>query len=403
MKKNLTQIIAYGVASAVLAVSISANMPLRAEASTTKQQIEEAEKQKQKMEEEKQKAEQQQGNKEKEIGNLQFQEGNLKNQIENFNSQLETENANLQAIQSDISDKNDEINVTKTELEAAVATQEYQYEVMCKRAQAIYEQPDNMYLELILSANSFSTFLNLADYIFMLSQYDTKVMDDYKLYTASVEAKKAELDGELLDLEELEELNLAEQERITALIDTTNQYVEQYQAQIANANVELAEIEKQIAQKEAEIAAQEADIEALKKKYEEELRLSQIAQQAAWRDISEITFQENDRYLLANLIYCEAGGEPYEGQLAVGAVVINRVLSSKYPGNVYDVIYQPYQFSPAGSGRLALALAQNKATASCYQAADQAMAGNTNVGTCLYFRTPIPGLTGTQIGNHIFY
>ncbi|MBR5067326.1 MAG: cell wall hydrolase, partial [Lachnospiraceae bacterium] len=64
---------------------------------------------------------------------------------------------------------------------------------------------------------------------------------------------------------------------------------------------------------------------------------------------------------------------------------------------------QKSQFSPASSGRLDLALAQNLATPSCYQAADEAMAGSTNVGNCVYFRTPVPGLNGTQIGNHIFY
>ena len=110
-----------------------------------------------------------------------------------------------------------------------------------------------------------------------------------------------------------------------------------------------------------------------------------------------------EKELLAALIYCEAGGEPYAGQLAVGAVVINRVLSSVYPNTMTGVIYQKYQFSPVGSGRLAIALSQNKATASCYKAADEAMAGQTNVGNCVYFRTPIEGLSGISIGGHIFY
>ena len=131
--------------------------------------------------------------------------------------------------------------------------------------------------------------------------------------------------------------------------------------------------------------------------------MSQLAAQSAWRDISDVQFEESDRYLLANLIYCEAGGEPYAGQVAVGAVVINRVLSSVYPNTVAGVIYQKRQFSPVASGRLALAMANNKATPSCYKAADEAMAGQTNVGNCVYFRTPIPGLTGIQIGGHIFY
>ena len=106
---------------------------------------------------------------------------------------------------------------------------------------------------------------------------------------------------------------------------------------------------------------------------------------------------------MANLIYCEAGGEPYVGQFAVGSVVINRVLSSQYPDTVVGVIYQNKQFSPVASGRLALALENDRATAKCYQAADEAMAGITNVGNCVYFRTPIEGLEGIRIGGHIFY
>ena len=116
-----------------------------------------------------------------------------------------------------------------------------------------------------------------------------------------------------------------------------------------------------------------------------------------------MTFAEGDRKLLANLIYCEAGGEPYAGQVAVGAVVINRVLSSKFPDTVVGVIYQSKQFSPVGSGRLEIALTADLATPKCYQAADEAMSGATNVGTCLFFRTPIPGLTGINIGGHVFY
>ena len=120
--------------------------------------------------------------------------------------------------------------------------------------------------------------------------------------------------------------------------------------------------------------------------------------------MSQVSFAEGDRYLLASIIYCEAGGEPYAGKLAVGSVVINRLLSSRYPDTVVGVIYQNKQFSPVASGRLAIALAEGKATASCYQAADEAMSGRSNVENCLYFRTPIEGIVPRyQIGGHIFY
>ena len=56
----------------------------------------------------------------------------------------------------------------------------------------------------------------------------------------------------------------------------------------------------------------------------------------------------DDVTLLAALIQCEAGSESYEGQLAVGAVVMNRVRSGAYPGSIYGVIYESGQVTPAG-------------------------------------------------------
>ena len=188
----------------------------------------------------------------------------------------------------------------------------------------------------------------------------------------------------------------AEQSKVSGLVSQTANSIAGYANEIDAAEAEAENYENLIAQQNQNIAA-------LKKQLAEERRLSDLAASSAKRDISEVTFADGDRYLLANLIYCEAGGEPYEGKVAVGAVVINRVLSSVYPDTVTGVIYQRKQFSPVASGRLAAALAAGKATQSCYQAADEAMAGVTNVGNCVYFRTPIEGLTGISIGGHIFY
>ncbi len=130
-------------------------------------------------------------------------------------------------------------------------------------------------------------------------------------------------------------------------------------------------------------------------------------------DYTDVTYEEkgtvefSDRIsqeeyeLFAALVFCEAGGEPYAGQLAVASVVLNRVDSSSYPSTITDVIYQSGQFSPARSGSLARALAQGKATASCYQAVSEALAGGRNV-SCLHFHAGTRG-SGTVIGHQIFY
>lgn len=110
----------------------------------------------------------------------------------------------------------------------------------------------------------------------------------------------------------------------------------------------------------------------------------------------------SDAMLLAALIQCEAGGESYEGQLAVGAVVVNRVRSASYPDSLTGVIYASGQFSPAGNGRLARALESGNVRASCIQAANEALAGVTNVGGATHFRRA-GNRQGIVIGNHVFW
>ena len=109
--------------------------------------------------------------------------------------------------------------------------------------------------------------------------------------------------------------------------------------------------------------------------------------------------READQRLLAALIFCEAGNQPYEGQVAVGAVVMNRVRSGSFPDTITDVIYQSGQFTPAMTGWLDSVLASGGYTDSAMQAAADALAGSNPVGDCLYFST---GGGGYQLGDHYF-
>lgn len=260
----------------------------------------------------------------------------------------------------------------------------------------MYERQDFVLIEMLLDAGSFAEFLNYSNYMEQIAKYDKKMLEEYQETVALIEKEERRLQEERETLEDLKAKAEVEKSRVAGLVSSTTNNIAQYSDQISDAEAKALEYEQ-------EIKKQEENIEYLKKKLAEEIAMSQLAANSARRDISEVSFADGDRYLLANLIYCEAGAEPYEGQVAVGAVVINRVLSSVYPDTIVGVIYQNKQFSPVASGRLALALAEGRATADCYRAADEAMAGVTNVGNCVYFRTPVEGLSGTQIGGHIFY
>lgn len=116
----------------------------------------------------------------------------------------------------------------------------------------------------------------------------------------------------------------------------------------------------------------------------------------------EYTTDADTTLLLAALIQCEAGGESYEGQVAVGAVVMNRVRSSAYPNTIHGVIYASGQFTPAINGKVNRVYESGNIYQSCIEAAQEALAGTSNVGDLTHFRRN-NGREGLVIGNHVFY
>ena len=336
------------------------------------------------------------GETKEELENLNAQKSSLQGQLNTLNGQLQEVSDNIAKLERQIDEKKKDIEITKEELADAKATEEWQYDCMKKRIQFIYETQDYVMLEMLFSSASFSEFLNRSDYIEQLSAYDREKLEEYKETKERIQAVELQLEEEMQELDEYKAQVEEEKNRVAGLVSQTS-------TNLAGKSNEISQAESEALAYEQKLKEHEQNISELQAKLAEEIRLSRLAAQSSWRDISEVSFAEGDRYLLANLIYCEAGGEGYAGQVAVGAVVINRVLSSVYPDSVVGVIYQGGQFSPVASGRLAAALAENKATESCYQAADEAMRGNTNVGNCVYFRTPIEGLSGINIGGHVFY
>lgn len=136
----------------------------------------------------------------------------------------------------------------------------------------------------------------------------------------------------------------------------------------------------------------------------EEIKARQAAEKEAkrYQNYGEYTTDADTTLLLAALIYCEARGESYEGQLAVGAVVMNRVRSSAYPDTIHGVIYASGQFTPALNGKVNRVYESGKISESCIKAAEEALSGVSNIGDLTHFRRN-NGRDGIVIGNHVFY
>lgn len=120
---------------------------------------------------------------------------------------------------------------------------------------------------------------------------------------------------------------------------------------------------------------------------------------------SSTTYTSSDLYLMAKAIYAEGRGESYTGQVAIGAVILNRVKSPSFPNSVSGVIYQPGAFTAVSDGQINLEPDQT-----AYDAARDAFNGWDPTYGCLYYYNPAKATsawifnrqTVTVIGRHVF-
>ena len=332
--------------------------------------------------------------------------GGLEGDLKAFNSSLEAAAARLNETEEQLSSTRISLEETRAALEAARLKEQEQYEAMKKRIRFMYEMDMEGMIEVLLSAENFADFLNKGEYIVNIHNYDRKMLGEYRATKEEIAGKEQELEEQEQQLADLQAQQEEKKQELAVLVDSTSEKLSAARKQLADAQADVeayeAEIERQKAY-EAELEAQKAaeDAKRLEEIKRQEAEMKQKQKDSAGGGKIAPSSDASDIALLAALIQCEAGGESYEGKLAVGSVVMNRVSSSHFPNSVAGVIYQSGQFSPVASGRFASVLAKG-ANQSCTQAAGEVLGGNITI-SCLYFRRNDGSIPGAVIGNHVFY
>ncbi|TXK82713.1 spore cortex-lytic enzyme [Paenibacillus sp. N3.4] len=124
-----------------------------------------------------------------------------------------------------------------------------------------------------------------------------------------------------------------------------------------------------------------------------------------WNALHKYSANQSDLDILAKLIYSEARGESYKGQVAVGAVVMNRLKSSQFPNTVHDIVFETGAFTAVSDGQYWLTPDKTS-----YLAAQEAVRGWDPTGGALYYFNPDTATSAwiwsrpqtVKIGNHIF-
>lgn len=349
------------------------------------------------LEEEKKETEQQLEDVNEEVNQLEEDKTDLQEDLQDYNSRMSSIKEEIAEGYAKIQAKEAEIQETSRQLDEAKEQEEQQFESMKIRIKFMYENGTSNALEALLSAQSFSDFLNRADFIKSVMDYDRKQLEEYKETKEKIALAQETLQQERKDLQTAQESVQTAEVKLANLINSTQNGIEQYAADIREAEERALAYEKKLEE-------QENQLENLKEILAREQAISNGTVNIGrftYHEISDLARSSSDLEILAAIIECEAGGEPYEGQLAVGSVVMNRVKSNRFPNTILEVIHQKNQFSPVRSGRFALVLTRG-AKEQCRNAAQEVLNG-TNTIDALFFRVNTPLITGTVIGNHVFY
>ncbi|MDE6905799.1 MAG: cell wall hydrolase [Lachnospiraceae bacterium] len=328
---------------------------------------------------------------------LKEQQSHLQGELADLNQQLCNVTEEINSLEVQIGDKETEIAVTQEELAAAIDTKEKQYESMKKRIQYIYETGGIDLASIILESKSMGEMLNKAEYVEAINKYDREMLHRYEDTCEQVALKEETLKQEKTELVGMQESMESKKTEVDSLISKTKDSISAKENEISDAKDVVSDYDAQI----AKMKAYEEELERKKAEEAKKQAEQQKKKPAPTSGGGTVTANSSDAAMLAAIVECEAVGESYEGQLAVASVVVNRVKSSSFPNTISGVIYQGGQFSPVASGRFAVVLARG-ASGSCVQAANAALSGNTNI-SALYFCRASSGISGTVIGNHVFY
>ena len=257
-----------GIACIIIVIlSIAAEMPLIVHASSlTNDYIKESEETKKQAEQNKNTLTSGLTDIKQLLKSLEGAKDNLENYITQLDASLDDLNTKIADLNTMIEEKEADIEITQKALEEAKKTEEAQYEAMKQRIRFMYEKGNNSYIEMLLSSESFADFLNKADFITKISEYDRKMLDEYVATKEQIAAAEKELEEEQKQLEEAKADLKVEQDAVETLISSKEQEITVYESDIQTKEQAVKEYEAEIAAQDQLIKELEAAILAEKKR-----------------------------------------------------------------------------------------------------------------------------------------
>lgn len=199
------------------------------------------------------------------ISGIESQKSALSSEVSSLNDDLTDTLLNIEVLESDLADKEVEIEQAQKDYEAAKATEDQQYDSMKKRIQYLYETGQESYVEMLLTSDSVAELVNKVDYAEELQEYDRKLLDEYKAAKQAVIDLQAQLEEEKQELQEMEEQLKEEKANLESVIAQKKSQIADFDSQLSAAKAKVSEYQKKIKEQNSQIKKLQQEEEAKKK------------------------------------------------------------------------------------------------------------------------------------------
>ena len=210
------------------------------------------------------------------IDSLKGSKEDIQSEVEKLDKQLNEISGKVKELESQLSKKRQEIANTESALNKAKEQEKKQYRNMKKRIQFMYENGQTSYVEMLLSADSFTDFLNAVEYITQISQYDRKMLKEYQNMQVTIADTQKTLETDYASLQSLQ-AKVQEEKQAVAALESAKK------GELNDVADDLTDAQSVAKAYEAEIQAQNeviAQIQAAQKRAAEQQAAQQQAQAA---------------------------------------------------------------------------------------------------------------------------
>lgn len=265
------------IASAVLAgiIGITAIMPVHAD---TQEQIAVMEAQKQEARDSLSAAQER-------ISGLEGQLQDMQDYLSELNYEYEELTANVEEMALKAGEKEEELKQVKIQLQRAKIDQLEQYESMKLRLSYIYEHGETSWLETLLSAKNLADFLDRAEYVIKISEYDRKMLEKYEETQNQIAEKEAQIQEEIEEINRIREEGSQRRQELRDMVSSASESISSYAQQITSGKEEAQQLMEQI-------SASEQGINALTLVAAQEMTVQETSEQEISQNIQNTDMQE---------------------------------------------------------------------------------------------------------------